>query len=165
MGPTFGTEFAELTVANEGLVDVEILLFAFEVGALRKGSPGVATSEIHLEPKAPGHGPPVVEMSLPHHLRPADSFSVFFDRDQLVEQCAELGGGSPVRLRPFCHDSLGKKHTMDRWIAYGADNHSSIGFSPSEDRISQENLAKMSAEERRLYDDGWRTTYIPPRSG
>ena len=33
MGPTFSAEFAELTVANDGLVDVEIRLFAFEVGA------------------------------------------------------------------------------------------------------------------------------------
>ncbi len=88
MGPTFSGEFAELTVANDGLVDVEIRLFAFEVGALRKGSPGISTAEIHLEPKTPEHGPAVAVMSLPHRLRPAESFSVLFDRDQLVEQCA-----------------------------------------------------------------------------
>lgn len=165
MGPSFGIEFAELTVANEGLVDVEILLIAFEVGALRNGSPGVSTSEIHLEPKTPGHGPPVVMMSLPHRLQPAESFSVFFDRNQLVEESAKLGGGTPVRLRPFCHDSLGQKYTMDRWIAYESDLQTSLHFNPSENRISRENLAKLSAEERRLYDDGWGATYIPPRSG
>ena len=164
MGPTFGIELAELTVANDGLVDVEIRLFAFEVGALRKDSPGISTAEIHLTPRTPDHGPAVIVMSLPHRLQPAESFSVFFDRKLLVEESVKLGGGAPVRLRPFCRDSLGNKHTMDRWIGYCPDNHTAFEFSASENRISEENLAKLNAEERRLYD-GWGATYIPPLRG
>ena len=57
MGPTFGIELAELTVANDGLVDVEIRLFAFEVGALRKDSPGISTAEIPPDAKDAGSWP------------------------------------------------------------------------------------------------------------
>ncbi len=163
MGPTFSSDLVALTVANGGLVDVEIHSFAFEVGALRTGSPGIPTAEIHLKPETPDHGPAVTMMSLPHRLRPAESFSVFFDRNRLVEESVKLGGGEPVHLRPFCHDSLGHKYTMDRWIAYMPDNHTSLAFSPSADRISEEDLAKLCPEEQRLYGN-WGATYIAPRS-
>lgn len=162
MGPAFSGGLVELTVANEGLVDVEVRSFAFEVGALRRGSPGVSTAEIHIGPETPDHGPSVTIMSLPHRLRPAESFSVFFDRNRLVEESARLGNGTPARLRPFCHDSLGHKFTIDRWVTYVSDSHTSYDVGPSSDRISEEDLSKLSPEERRLYDS-WGATYVPPR--
>lgn len=162
MGPTFSGGLAEFTVANEGLVDVEIHSFAFEVGALRKGTPGDSTAEIHLHPEKPDHGPAVTIMSLPHRLQPAESFSVFFDRDRLVEESARLGDGEPARLRPFCHDSLGRKFFMGQWITYVSDLQTSLGYEPGEDRISEEDLRKLSPVERQLYD-GWGAKYVPAR--
>ena len=160
MGHAFSVDLVELSIANDGLVDVEIHSFAFEVGALQEGSPGEPTAEIHLEPNKPAHGPKVTLMSLPHLLRPAESFSVFFDRHRLVEKAAKLGGDVPVPLRPFCHDSRGQKHCMDRWITYESDHHTSFGFSVGVGRLCQEDFDRLTPEERDLYH-GWGASHVP----
>lgn len=150
-GVSTTAEFSGFTVTNAGLADIEITSFAFELGRmLQGGEEDYPTAEIEFTPVGRHALVPVSTMSLPHRLRHGESFSVLYDRERLVEESLNIGGETPVHMRPYCHDSLGNKHMLDHWIVYRKDNHTAFVDSPSPGRISEEDWNQLSRAERQL---------------
>ena len=153
--PSGGLETASFygfTVTNAGFVDVVIASFAFETGrAASSGEDDAPTAEIVFPPVTRHDQSAVSTMSLPHRLRHGESFSVLFDRMQLVEESTRIGGEIPVHMRPYCSDSLGNKHKFDGWIVYQKGNSTSYVTGPSPGRISEEEWGRLKPAERRRY--------------
>ena len=130
-------------VTNAGFTDIEITTFALEIGRmLDSGEDGYPTAEIQFAPVRPS------TMSLPHRLRPGESFRTLFDRAQLVQESTKIGGETPVHMRPYCYDSLGNKHKTDHWTIYQEENRTTYVDGPSPGRISEEELNQLKPTER-----------------
>ena len=145
------TSFEGFTVTNAGFVDIEITLFAFELGRmLNSGENDSPTAEITFQPVMQHGQTTLSTMSLPHRLRPSESFKILYDSTQLVEESTSIGGETPVHMRPYCLDSLGNKHTPNHWIVY-RDNHITFVDGPSPGRISEEDWKKLKPREQQRY--------------
>ena len=137
------------TVTNAGFVDIEIRSFAFEVGRmLNNGEDDYPTAEIMFQPVTRLGQATFSTMLLPHRLRHGESFSVLYDRAQLVEESTKLSGETPVHMRPYCHDSLRNKHMLDVWIVYRKGNNTSYVGGPTPGRISEEDWNQLKPAER-----------------
>lgn len=140
------------TVANAGFRDIEITSFAFEVGRMaNNGDNAPATAVITFRPVMQDGEDTISTMSLPHRLRHGESFKVLYDAAKLVEESTKLGGEMPVRMRPYCKDSLGNKHMLDLWIAYKEVNMAALFDAPSPGRISEEEWKQLSRAKKKRY--------------
>ena len=154
--------FIGFSVANAGFHDTEVTYFAFELGrALPSHGERNPTIEIAFQPVTSYEGSTLSTMKLPHRLRPGESFTVRHTASVVEREAAKIGGSTtPVHMRPYCRDSLGNKHVPDFWVSY-KDDATILEGGPSQGRISEEQLKRLSPSERAKYDDaGWTTTTI-----
>ncbi len=136
--------FDGFTVTNAGSREIEVTSFAFEIGRILDSRKDESvTSDIIFNPVS--HS----TMSLPHRLKHSESFTILYDREKLVEESTRVGGESPVRMRPYCYDSLGNKHTPYHWIVYQKGNHTAFFDGPSPGRISEEEWNKLKPAKQR----------------
>ena len=146
-------DFIGFTVTNAGSFDVEVSKYKFELGRLPT-SPGAESPTAELMfPVVETHEDKVVStMSLPHRLRPGESFKVLHRETQIVRETAKIGGESPVHMRPCFFDSLGNKHVPEHghWFAYRA-NSLTAESGPSPGRISEEDYERLSEHDRKRY--------------
>lgn len=163
-GENTRTSFEGFTVTNAGFADIEITFFTFEVGKLPSTEEDeYPTDQVQFPPVAQHDETILSTMSLPHRLRPGESFRVVFDAEQLVSESAKIGGGTPVHMRPCFHDSLGNKHMPDHWIIYKEVDAVAFAHGPSPGRISEEDWSRLKPKERDRYSRGSRLS-VPPRS-
>ena len=144
--------FEGFTVTNAGFMDIEISSIGFEVGRVLRSvvREEAIVSEISFPHVLVHEQATLSTVALPHRLRPGESFKVQYDEDMLVRESLRIGGSTPIHMRPYCMDSLGNRHTMKHWIAYGKGR---VGLhdSPSPGRISEEDWRELSKDEQRKW--------------
>lgn len=147
--------FDGFTVTNSGFRDLEITSFAFETGRVLDGDEDAhTTAEIVFAPVE------LSTMSLPHRLRPGESFTILHDRMKLVEESTRIGGETPVHMRPYCRDSLGNKHMPYHWMIYKKGETVFVD-GPSPGRISEDELGQLKPAKRRRISS-WSQRQIGP---
>ena len=162
-GANTRTSFEGFTVTNAGFADIEITFFAFEVGKLPSTEEDESpVDQVQFSPVTQHDGTNLSTMSLPHRLRPGESFRVLFDEEQLVSESTKIGDGTPVHMRPFFQDSLGNKH-MDHWVVYKDKGSFAGAHGPSPGRISEEDWNRLKPKERDRYSR-WTRLSVPPKS-
>ncbi len=147
--PISGDSSAGVTVTNVGTRDVVVVDFAFEIGRLPSGRDSFPTSEIRFTPIKTDLA--TTGVCFPHRLQYGESFCVLIDRDKLVNLAAELGGESPVHMRPYCRDSLGNKHKPKHWTIYRDNFRTVYVGGPSPGRISEEELEELPRDQQKRY--------------
>ncbi len=145
--------FEGFMVQNTGFTEVEIVSFAFELGMMRISTETteVPASAIGFRPVREDSKTVLSTMKLPHRLRRGESFKVFFDKEKLVQRSLREGGGTSVRMRPYCHDSLGNKFVANHWFTYRDIRSLAAYGSPSPSRISQEDWERLEPNEQQGY--------------
>ena len=156
------TSFKGFTVTNAGFGDIEITHFAFEVGRMHSTEENESpTNEVHFPPVTQHDQTILSTMSLPHRLRPGESFVVLHDAKQLVSESTQIGDGTPVPMRPYFLDSLGNKHMPDHWIVYKEENSVAFTEGPSPGRISEEDWNRLKPKEQQRYSRRTRLNVFP----
>ena len=157
------TSFEGFTVTNAGFADIEITSFQFEVGRMPSTDESeYPTNEVRFPPVTKHEETILSTMSLPHRLRPGESFRVLHDQEQLISESTQIGDGTPVHMRPYLHDSLGNKHMPDHWIVYQDENTVAFAEGPSPGRISEEDWNRLKPKARQRYSRATRRD-VPPK--
>ena len=147
------------TVTNAGFRDIEITSFAFEVGRRLDSRNDPATSEITFTPVDKHRETVLTTMELPHRLKPGESFKVLYDTIRMIEETIRIGGETPIRMRPYCSDSLGNKHMPHHWVTY-KENQTAFFDGPSPGRISEEDWVRLPESKTR--HARWQTLSVGP---
>ena len=117
--------FVGLTIANASPFDITITSIEFEQGIPIDSDSRIST--VVWFPHVTRYKDSLLSnVSLPHRLQYGQTLQVMFDEAHVVEELKLNGGGTPVRVRPRCFDSLGNKHTMDSWIVWEESKISSF---------------------------------------
>lgn len=158
------TSYEGFTVTNAGVADIEVTYFWFEVGRMPSTEEDeYPTIEVRFPPVPQHDETDLSTMSLPHRLRPGESFRVLFYGSQLVRESTKIGGGTPVHMRPHLLDSLGNKHRPDYWMVYRDENTVAFEEGPSPGRISEEDWNQLKPKERQRYSRATRRDVAPQR--
>ena len=152
-------EFDGFTVTNAGFRDIEITSFVFEIGKLLDSRDDPATSEITFTPVDKHRETVLTTTELPHRLKPGESFKILYDTARMIEETIRIGGETPIRMRPYCRDSLGNKHMPHHWLTY-KKNQTAFFDGPSPGRISEEDWVRLPESKTR--NTRWQTSSVGP---
>ena len=136
---TDGTTLEGFTLTNASPFAVIITHFSFGLGVPvdEEGKIiGPFTPAMDVRPIHSYKGKVISDWSFPRRLQYGESMYALFDPEE-VRQSLEpiLGKDRPLRFRPQCYDSLGKRHVMSGWVSWEAPNTIAVFEDPGPDLV------------------------------
>ena len=109
--------FVGFSIANASPFDITITSIGLEMG-IPIDKDRAVRPQISIPPVTSYKEWEISDFSLPRRLQYGETLQVLYDEADAAERLKRQGNGNPVRVLPFCYDSLGNKYTMDYWITW-----------------------------------------------
>ena len=136
--------FHGFTLTNSSPFDITITWFGLLGGIPEPEWHKTFTPIFNPPPIEEYKGHKLSDCRVPHRLKYGETMTVYFD-DFVNFLLKNKETGQPIRVKPYCYDSLGNRHTMDNWLMWGKDSSAAF-LDPGPGFITEEEWHRRRVE-------------------
>ena len=137
--------FVGFALTNSSSFDITITEFGLLGGIPERKWEKTFTPRIQPRVEEEYKGHQVSDCRVPRPLKYGETMTVLYAEHNLPIHLTNKETGQPIRVKPYCYDSLGNRHTMDNWLMWGKDSSAAF-LDPGPGFITEEEWHRRRAE-------------------